>query len=68
MKCGPSLDPDELLRLIDILNPNDEPGRLTPIARFGSDKVEQGLPSCARGGEIGPQCRLVLRSGCTATR
>jgi 3-deoxy-7-phosphoheptulonate synthase len=48
MKCGPSLDPDELLRLIDILNPNDEPGRLTLIARFGSDKVEAGLPKLVR--------------------
>ncbi len=48
MKCGPSLDPDELLRLIDILNPANEPGRLTLIARFGSDKVEQGLPKLAR--------------------
>ena len=44
LKCGPSLDPDDLLRLIDILNPTDEPGRLTLIARMGSDKVEAGLP------------------------
>ncbi len=29
LKCGPSLKPDELLRLIDILNPDNEPGRLT---------------------------------------
>jgi 3-deoxy-7-phosphoheptulonate synthase len=48
IKCGPSLDPDELLRLIDILNPNDEPGRLTLIARFGADKVAAGLPKLAR--------------------
>ncbi len=48
VKCGPSLEPDDLLRLIDILNPNDEPGRLTLIARFGADKVEQGLPKLAR--------------------
>ncbi len=48
LKCGPSLDPDELLRLIDILNPANEPGRLTLIARFGSDKVEQGLPRLVR--------------------
>jgi len=48
IKCGPSLETDELLRLIDILNPNDEPGRLTLIARFGSDKVEHGLPKLAR--------------------
>jgi len=48
LKCGPSLDPDELIRLIDILNPNDEPGRLTLIARFGADKVEAGLPKLVR--------------------
>ena len=48
IKCGPSLDPDELIRLIDILNPSDEPGRLTLIARFGSDKVEAGLPKLVR--------------------
>lgn len=48
MKCGQSLDPDELLRLIDILNPANEPGRLTLIARFGVDKVETGLPKLVR--------------------
>ncbi|MBL8543887.1 MAG: 3-deoxy-7-phosphoheptulonate synthase class II [Hyphomonadaceae bacterium] len=48
MKCGPSLDPDELLRLIDVLNPPNEPGRLTLIARFGSDKVAAGLPKLVR--------------------
>jgi len=48
LKCGPTLDPDELLRLIDILNPSNEPGRLTLISRFGSDKVEAGLPKLAR--------------------
>ncbi len=48
LKCGPSLDPDELLKLIDILNPANEPGRLTLIARFGADKVEAGLPKLVR--------------------
>lgn len=48
MKCGPSLDPDELLRLIDVLNPSNEPGRLTLIARMGSDKVLEGLPPLVR--------------------
>jgi 3-deoxy-7-phosphoheptulonate synthase len=48
IKCGPSLEPDELLKLIDILNPGDEPGRLTLIARFGADKVEAGLPKLVR--------------------
>lgn len=48
MKCGPSLAPDELIRLIDILNPDNIPGRLTLIARFGSDKVAEGLPKLVR--------------------
>ena len=48
MKCGPSLQPDELLRLIDILNPKDEAGRLTLICRFGADKVEKHLPGLIR--------------------
>jgi 3-deoxy-7-phosphoheptulonate synthase len=44
LKCGPSLSPEALIRLIDILNPDNIPGRLTLIARFGSDKVAEGLP------------------------
>lgn len=43
LKCGPSLDPDELLRLIDILNPNNEAGRLTLITRMGAEKVKTNL-------------------------
>jgi 3-deoxy-7-phosphoheptulonate synthase len=48
MKCGPSLEPEDLLRLIDALNPDNEPGRLTLIARFGSDKAASGLPRLVR--------------------
>ncbi|TNE59122.1 MAG: 3-deoxy-7-phosphoheptulonate synthase class II [Alphaproteobacteria bacterium] len=48
MKCGPSLDPDELIRLCDILNPENIPGRMTLIARFGSDKIADGLPRLIR--------------------
>jgi 3-deoxy-7-phosphoheptulonate synthase len=48
MKVGPSMDPDDLLRLIDILNPHDEPGRLTLISRMGADKVERALPPLLR--------------------
>lgn len=48
LKCGPSLDPDELLRLIDILNPKNIPGRLTLICRMGADKVETALPRLIR--------------------
>ena len=48
LKCGPSPKPDELLRLIDILNPENEPGRLTLICRFGADKVGDQLPPLIR--------------------
>jgi len=48
LKCGPSLKPDELLKLIDVLNPDNEPGRLTLISRFGADKVADGLPPLVR--------------------
>ena len=48
LKCGPSIKPDELIRLIDILNPDNDPGRLTLIARFGHDKVEKHLPDLIR--------------------
>jgi 3-deoxy-7-phosphoheptulonate synthase len=48
LKCGPSLKPDELLKLIDVLNPDNEPGRLTLINRFGADKVEEHLPHLVR--------------------
>jgi 3-deoxy-7-phosphoheptulonate synthase len=51
LKCGPSLEPDGLLRLIDILNPKDEPGRLTLICRFGHDKAAQALPKLIRAVE-----------------
>ena len=48
LKCGPSLAPDELLKLIDVLNPENEPGRLTLIARFGAEKALEHLPGLVR--------------------
>jgi 3-deoxy-7-phosphoheptulonate synthase len=44
LKVGPTLEADELLRLIDILNPDNEPGRLTLYGRFGQDKIAGRLP------------------------
>ncbi|MBR7619373.1 3-deoxy-7-phosphoheptulonate synthase class II [Phenylobacterium sp. 20VBR1] len=44
VKVGPTVEPDELLRLIDVLNPKNEAGRLTLYGRFGSDKIEARLP------------------------
>jgi 3-deoxy-7-phosphoheptulonate synthase len=60
LKCGPSLEPDILLRLIDLLNPKDEPGRLTLICRFGADKVEKHLPRLIRA--VGRAGRTVVWS------
>jgi 3-deoxy-7-phosphoheptulonate synthase len=54
IKCGPGLETDELVRLIETLNPDDEAGRITLIARFGSDGVQEGLP---------PLVRAVKKSG-----
>ncbi len=48
LKCGPSTTPDGLLQLIDILNPANEPGRLTLISRFGAEKVGDHLPALIR--------------------
>lgn len=44
LKVGPSVNPDQLLRLIDILNPEDEPGRLTFIHRMGATQIAEKLP------------------------
>lgn len=51
LKCGPSLQPDDLIKLIDILNPANEAGRLTLICRFGHDKVADHLPKLIRAVE-----------------
>jgi 3-deoxy-7-phosphoheptulonate synthase len=44
VKVGPTMEADELIKLIDVLNPQDEAGRLTLIVRMGADKVERELP------------------------
>ncbi|MBU6498731.1 MAG: 3-deoxy-7-phosphoheptulonate synthase class II [Rhodospirillales bacterium] len=54
LKVGPTTEADDLLRLIDALNPADEPGRLTLISRMGAEKVERLLP---------PLLRAVQRAG-----
>ncbi|MDA0675014.1 MAG: 3-deoxy-7-phosphoheptulonate synthase class II [Proteobacteria bacterium] len=48
LKAGPTTDPDQLMRLIETLNPKNEPGRLTLITRMGGDQVETLLPSLVR--------------------
>ncbi len=44
VKVGPSVTPDQLLRLIDVLDPDNDPGRLTLIHRMGAAKIESALP------------------------
>ena len=51
MKAGPSLDPDDMLRLIDALNPDNVAGRLTVISRMGYDQVQEKLPTLIRAVE-----------------
>lgn len=48
IKVGPGVQPDQLLRLIDVLNPHDEPGRLTFIHRMGADVIADRLPPLLR--------------------
>ncbi len=55
MKVGPTMEADDLIRIINLLNPDNVPGRLTLICRMGADKVEGKLP---------PLVRAVEREGC----
>lgn len=48
LKCGPGFEPETLLRTLDVLNPKNEPGRITLIARFGAQGVEAGLAPLVR--------------------
>jgi 3-deoxy-7-phosphoheptulonate synthase len=48
IKCGPSLQPDELMRLLEILNPANVAGRIVLIARYGADAIRAGLPPLVR--------------------
>ena len=48
LKCGPSLGEDELMQLIEILDPLNDPGRLTLITRFGAEEASRHLPALAR--------------------
>ena len=48
LKTGPSQTPDGLLKLIDTLNPDNDPGRLVVISRMGHEKVDEILPNLVR--------------------
>ncbi|ORZ32105.1 DAHP synthetase [Catenaria anguillulae PL171] len=44
IKVGPSMQPDELVRVLALVNPDNEPGKVTLITRYGADKVKDHLP------------------------
>lgn len=44
VKVGPTMDPDELIQLIDALNPENTPGKIVLITRMGAKKIAEGLP------------------------
>jgi 3-deoxy-7-phosphoheptulonate synthase len=48
VKIGPTIEADELLRLIEALNPDNEPGRLTLITRMGAERLAENLPRLLR--------------------
>jgi len=56
VKVGPSMTPEWLEDLLDLLHPHDEPGRLTLIHRFGVERIRECLP---------PLIETVQRSGKT---
>jgi len=45
IKVGPTSDPEELVKIIDSINPENEPGKVTLICRMGADKIDSHLPS-----------------------
>ncbi|WP_412505005.1 class II 3-deoxy-7-phosphoheptulonate synthase [Roseovarius sp. SYSU LYC5161] len=51
LKCGPTMETDDLKRLLATLNPDNEAGRLTLISRFGASKVAENLPRLIRAVE-----------------
>jgi 3-deoxy-7-phosphoheptulonate synthase len=48
LKCGPNMSPDDLMTLIDLLNPGNEAGRLTLITRMGHEQLATKLPALIR--------------------
>jgi len=72
VKIGPDHDIDDVKSLIEKLNPENEPGRLTLITRFGSKKIEQSLPPLVRavkneGAQVGWICDPMHGNTYTAT-
>jgi len=61
LKVGPTTNLDELIRILDKLNPQNEPGRITLICRMGADLLEDKLPPVIRRIEA-EGCQVVWSS------
>ena len=63
------MDSDELIRLIDILNPENDPGRLNLIVRMGANKVREVLPNVIEGVEAtGRKVAVKVATGARPSR
>ena len=60
IKCGPSTDHDDLIKIIDKINPDNTAGRITLLARYGNDKVDNLLPKLIK--RITDEGRIVVWS------
>lgn len=60
VKIGPNATKDEILGICDLLNPNNEGGRLNLIVRMGADKIKEKLPNLIK--EVLPEGRKILWS------
>ncbi len=60
LKAGPGIAADELLALLDVLNPDNVPGRVTVIARLGAEEIEAKLSALVRA--VAREGRAVLWS------
>tara|TARA_B000000477_G_scaffold67158_1_gene56330 strand:+ start:4962 stop:6305 length:1344 start_codon:yes stop_codon:yes gene_type:complete len=60
IKCGPTLDHDELIKILDKLNPDNSSGRITLICRYGRKKVQDHLPALIK--RISDEGRVVVWS------
>ncbi len=58
LKAGPTMEPEEMIRLIDVLNPANEPGRLTVIVRMGAEAVSRLMAPLIRA--VGREGRHVV--------
>ncbi|KAL8824351.1 MAG: hypothetical protein Q9191_005109 [Dirinaria sp. TL-2023a] len=60
IKVGPSMDPEELVRLLDVVNPDHEIGKVTLITRYGSSKIASLLPSHIQAVQKSPHNNTVI--------